>query len=239
MFYIYVYLDPLIKGIFEYDNLIFNYKPFYVGKGKKNRMLDHLIKAKRKNFLKELPQIEYIRNILLEGKEPIILKLYDNISENDAFILEKEVINRIGYKDGPLVNRTGGGQGPSGKVYNNKEKENLSNIIKNTWLNADSRRIKFSKMFKDKSIEEIHGKEKADSIKASISKSVKEYHKDNPGALYNYKIEKNNEVIFNDKSRKKLFKFCRDNNIKYYKKLINGKIEKSNDYRLIKTRIKY
>ena len=34
IFYNYVYLDPRKSGDYNYDNLYFNYKPIYIGKGK-------------------------------------------------------------------------------------------------------------------------------------------------------------------------------------------------------------
>ena len=36
-FYVYVYLDPRKPGSFKFGEYEFDYEPFYVGKGKKNR----------------------------------------------------------------------------------------------------------------------------------------------------------------------------------------------------------
>ena len=46
-FYAYVYLNPLKYGKFIYDNgkLSFDYEPFYVGKGKSDRVKVHLREA--------------------------------------------------------------------------------------------------------------------------------------------------------------------------------------------------
>ena len=39
MFYVYCYLDPRFPGKFKYGEIEFDYKPFYIGKGKKNKTL--------------------------------------------------------------------------------------------------------------------------------------------------------------------------------------------------------
>lgn len=55
LFYV-VYLDSRKPGRFSYVGLdkVFLYEPFYVGKGKNNRHLDHLYLALRmkKNYIK-------------------------------------------------------------------------------------------------------------------------------------------------------------------------------------------
>lgn len=41
-FYVYVYLDPRKSGEYIYDDLKFNYEPFYVGKGRGDRIISSL-----------------------------------------------------------------------------------------------------------------------------------------------------------------------------------------------------
>ena len=48
IYYTYVYLDTRKSGFYSYSGLnnerfVFNYEPFYIGKGKNNRFKDHLL----------------------------------------------------------------------------------------------------------------------------------------------------------------------------------------------------
>jgi len=62
---------------------------------------------------------EALRSILSDDKEPIILKIYDNLTEKDALELERRLIKEIGKKTdgGFLLNKTNGGNGTSGYKY--------------------------------------------------------------------------------------------------------------------------
>lgn len=126
-YYIYIYLNPLKKGNYIYGKFNFNHEPFYIGKGKLNRYKNHLLKSNEQNKLKQ----NIINKIKKDNKEPIIIKLYDNITENSAFRLEKYLINLIGrrYRNkGTLSNLTDGGEGTSGRIYS---KKNRNRMIKN------------------------------------------------------------------------------------------------------------
>lgn len=77
-FYVYGLFDP--KKDF----------PFYIGKGTKNRMKEHL----RENYSRDNPhkrrKIEKIRR---RGKEPYARKLYENLTEDKAYMREWCLIN--------------------------------------------------------------------------------------------------------------------------------------------------
>jgi group I intron endonuclease len=120
-YYIYIYLDPRKLGQYCYNNICFLFEPIYVGKGKDNRWKD---KNKRTNLFKNK-----INKIKKSGLEPIILKLYENLNEDQSFETEKQLIKEIGRinsKTGLLVNMTDGGEGSSGLIFSKEHRKKLS-----------------------------------------------------------------------------------------------------------------
>lgn len=134
MFYTYIYLDPRKKGNFVYENLTFDYEPFYVGKGSNNRINVHVSNAKffmRNNLKVKSYKINKIISILRENLEPIRIKIFESVSEEEIFQKEIETIKLIGRKDlknGFLLNKTDGGDGARNQIftYNTKLKMSLS-----------------------------------------------------------------------------------------------------------------
>lgn len=130
MYYIYIYLDPLKPGNYIYDDLLFNYEPFYVGRGKNNRYKVHTQKYKLN--LKSKKNLK-INNILENNLNPIIYFYSTGITFENSLILEKEIISKIGREklnNGPLTNLTSGGQGVLGLILSNES----INKMKNTCL---------------------------------------------------------------------------------------------------------
>jgi hypothetical protein len=82
-YYVYVLLDP--------RNF---YIPFYVGKGSGNRAKAHLQNRKSDNSFKEAK----IKSIRRDGFEPTVLFWQTEISEEQAYKLEAELIQRFGRK---------------------------------------------------------------------------------------------------------------------------------------------
>jgi hypothetical protein len=135
-FYVYVYFDTRYKKEYIYEDLSFDYKPIYIGKGKNERFLDHIIyinKLCKKNT--------YFFNTLRKIKESNvddlvkIIKYFDN--EVEAFEYEKKLIDTIGRKiinsKNPLLNISIGGIGVVSssvpeeirkKLYGSKGKKN-------------------------------------------------------------------------------------------------------------------
>jgi hypothetical protein len=123
-YYVYIYLNPLKKGKYTFGKFSFKYEPFYVGKGKNYRYKVHLIVSDKINKLKQ----NTLNKIKKVNKEPIVIKLYENVSEYSAFRLERYLIKLIGRRDlklGPLVNLTNGGEGTSGTIYTLERRTNM------------------------------------------------------------------------------------------------------------------
>lgn len=120
-FYVYVYLDPRKPGKYVYGEYKFDYEPFYVGKGSNDR--SHRIHSHYGKYTQYK-----INKIEKSGFIPIIIKQYNLISENDAFIFESKMINDIGRSDkksGPLCNHTNGGGGITGYKHTDETKEKI------------------------------------------------------------------------------------------------------------------
>jgi hypothetical protein len=107
IFYVYIYFDPRKKGKFTYEDLIFEFEPFYVGKGSNGRMYEHLCQTGR------CYKVNKINSIRRNGLEPIIVKYKESMNEQDAYDLECQLVKKIGrrnLKEGPLANLKDGGK---------------------------------------------------------------------------------------------------------------------------------
>lgn len=95
MFYVYLLLDPT-----NY------YLPFYIGKGKNDRWKNHLNETKENTDNKR--KYYKIQKLLKEEYEIIHIKWQENMSEENAYNLETDLIKRFGRegidKDGILTN---------------------------------------------------------------------------------------------------------------------------------------
>lgn len=108
VYYVYAYLDPRKPGKYEYEGYSFEYEPIYIGKGTKSRILKHL-KNEKSNPIK----INKINSIKKQGFSPILIKIIDNISNDESLKIEKKLIKIIGRyckNEGPLTNYSPGGE---------------------------------------------------------------------------------------------------------------------------------
>ena len=117
-FYVYAYFNPLKAIATEIDDTVFEYQPFYIGKGCGERMHVHMKEAQ---LLKEsvvelkrtnLHKCNTINQILDAGKYPIIVKLFEDLTAADALAEESRLILQLGtraniegVKAGPLTNQ--------------------------------------------------------------------------------------------------------------------------------------
>lgn len=133
-FFVYVYLNPEKVGSFQYDNLHFDYEPFYVGKGKGNRDTKRLERVRKNNKIREKSfLINKLKSLHRKNLSPIHIRVYDKLTEEEAFTKEKFLIEIIGRRDlklGPLVNLTNGGDGVSGRIFSADEKSRISERMK-------------------------------------------------------------------------------------------------------------
>lgn len=187
--YVYVYLDTRKPGIFIYDELNFEYEPFYVGKGCGNRAYDHINEKRIINAHKS-GKIKKIKDCCLSPK---ILFLYENLDDVEAQKIEIEVIEKIGrYPNGPLTNMTNGGDGSLGlkrsiesidkqkeSIRNNKEwydkmksvefSNKMSNILKKYYSIDENRMLVSERQMGDKN--SMYGKKTSEKQKESVRKA--------------------------------------------------------------------
>lgn len=96
-FYVYAYLDPRKPGNFIYGEFCFSHEPFYIGKGKNNRITEHLSDARSKSsFTKPSWLYHKIRKLSRLGLEPIMIKIKSGMHEEESLKLEARAIDTIG-----------------------------------------------------------------------------------------------------------------------------------------------
>lgn len=140
-YYVYVYLNPLKPGKYQYSKFEFEYEPFYIGMGKKQRINQHIKISlyKDNNNLNKTVKDNTILKILKAEKDPIRFKLYDNVTLESAIRLEKCLIKLIGRRNlkmGTLTNLTNGGEGTVAVVYTNLQRKKCGERTKNMWING-------------------------------------------------------------------------------------------------------
>jgi hypothetical protein len=126
-YYIYVFLDSSKPGKYIYDDIEFQYEPFYIGKGCDDRIKSSL-------FDRESPfKVNKINKLKNNNIDIISIKIYENLENKQSLEVEKETIRKIGRRDfgnGPLVNQTDGGDGRLNSPHSLDTKRKISETKK-------------------------------------------------------------------------------------------------------------
>lgn len=117
MFYVYILVRP-------------NGKPFYIGKGKNDRVFYHEQEARSGH---KCHKCNVIRKIWRNGGEVQRYTVFTTDDEQEAFEYEKELITLYGRSN--LCNQTDGGEGSSGYSETLRSKKRAS--IKKSWLDPE------------------------------------------------------------------------------------------------------
>lgn len=176
-YYIYIYLDPRKTGNFNYQELYFNYEPFYVGKGRADR-IDKSFKDNSNVF-----KTNKVNKIIDDGFNVLKMKIYQDLTESEAFEKEVQTISKIGKLIdgvGPLVNFNDGGYGGD-NISNHPnydliiEKMSLSQSGNNNGFfnkkHSDISKTKMSEIAKERKGEKnsFFGKKHSEETKRTIS----------------------------------------------------------------------
>lgn len=128
MFYVYVYRDPRpTKGN----------QPVYVGKGTGDRDISHWSKGSHNK-----PFQDFLSHIKRRGLAAVCQRVFETEDEQEAFAKEKELIALYGRRDlgtGSLFNRTDGGEGASGAIRTEEEREALRVDSLDKWQRPEYR----------------------------------------------------------------------------------------------------
>jgi hypothetical protein len=139
MYYVYALLDPRKPGAFRYALgsgrfATFDHEPFYIGKGKGNRIRVHVPTALL--GVEQTFKARRIRRIHAQGFSVIEKKSKRTYDEAEAFEFERMLIQAIGRQDlkkGPLCNLTDGGDGVPN--LNAEARKRISKSSQNWWKN--------------------------------------------------------------------------------------------------------
>lgn len=106
--------------------------PFYIGKGKEERHKEHFVGYMIETNKGNKHKINTIKKAQREGLEVVSEIILDNLTEAEAHVVEIEYIARYGRRDlgtGCLTNLTDGGEGMSGFVPSEEQRQRQSELL--------------------------------------------------------------------------------------------------------------
>lgn len=130
------------------------WRVFYVGKGSKRRVFDHEREAQKGH---KCHKCNIIRKVLREGGEIQRYILLTTEDETEALTYEIEMIALHGREN--LVNKTDGGEGTTGRLISNEERQHRSDL----WADPG---------YRAKALAGIHSPEARAAASASIRKTM-------------------------------------------------------------------
>jgi transposase len=224
-FYVYIYFDPSQISEIYINNIKYNSLPIYVGKGRGSRYRVH-IRESLKNNRNSCPYFyRKLRELKRKNIYPEIIKIKENMVEEDAFKLEIKLINNIGRKSsetGPLYNLTEGGEGISDvSVSDGDNFITMSEHIKKRWscdvykkkvsnsikisLNKPDIKNKISNNLKKSwsVMDEISRKERLNTLNKCVKNywSLNKHHSDNVKKLISQKTRESMTIERREKLR--------------------------------------
>jgi len=178
IYFVYCFMDTRKPDKYEFGDFIIDFEPIYIGKGKGKRPYRHYILYKTCNtrFYSKM------KSIADDGFKSEFILLKENLSEEEAFIHEKNIISLIGRIEngGTLTNLTDGGEGQSGLKFSEETKKKMSitktgkklgKMSEEAKLNLSIAKTGIPSKLKGMKLEEIVGVEKAKEIKMKCSET--------------------------------------------------------------------
>lgn len=227
-YYIYIYFDSLKINSFKINDIIYNFTPFYVGKGKNKRDTNHLFPSIRLKV--KTPFHDKLNKMLdKQNNKPIIKRIYENLNEEEAYILENKLTLQLGTvfnKKGPLLNMKEGGTGgtsPSKIIRNKISKKNKGRFVgekngnyKKGKLCIGNKNPFFGKKHNEKNKSKMRRKYLIlySNNEWEIIDNIQLYCKKYSHSLYNITGVANNKYLYKDIKIKKLSKNCNKKELK-------------------------
>ena len=174
MYYTYLYIDPSRSHRLCPDG-----EPIYVGKGKNDRAYAHLKRTDSTHFSRRLAKMQRA------GVLPVIKMLATDIDEELAFLVEQEAIAKYGRRDlglGPLLNLTDGGEGVSGHIWTDEQRQRVGDGVRRAFQDDQRRQRRTRAVMVAKAKPEVRARTSA-SMKDAHAREFEKYSRSIKTAL--------------------------------------------------------